>query len=307
MEVKDKVTIVNISQKVFFPSTNDVINKHAIEFHPAISWNYKKLGENKTEKNSIEFFKKPFNLYEQGISISTLCNYLGGDIKKDDFIVKKVFAKLKSYALQCADRVIADLCCHIILKTLNTKSDDEVIIYFIEKSASDKMLGRLGSLYLNLEKVIICFLSFEPEDMFTNIISSQTGKLNFDLHRLMTRESEEPLGPYPGSSDESLKQTFFYKPRVDANDKILPIRLDFFSQGLTEIQIEEKCRYVIENIFQTDTNERTFYRVLERNDSPVVLLPIGFIEAKKRWDRYKKTSRSEYEVFINTEINKQGD
>lgn len=299
----DNIRIVNISQKTFLPSTDNIINNHAIEFYPVISWNEKKLGENNINHNNLNFFKMPFKLYERGISISTLCNYLGGTIRKDDFLVKKVFAKLKSFALQCADRVIADLCCQVILKTFQkATSDDEDIICFIEKSASDKMLGRLGSLYLSLDRLTVCFLSYEPEDMFTNIISSQTGKLSFDLHRLMTRENEEPLGPYPGSSNKSLRQTFFYKPRLDSNVEVLPIRLDFFVQGITEIQIEKKCNDVIEKIFKSDTGERLPYQVLGTENSPSVLLPAGFVAAKERWNEYTQKGLSDYDVFVEREV-----
>lgn len=299
--ITSKIRIVSISQKTFLPESDNIVSNHSIEFYPAISCNEKHLNESNTYNDKIHYFKLPFTLYESGISISTLCNYLGGTIKKDDFMVKKVFTKLISFAKQCADRVIADLCCQVIIKTSNSRQDDEQFIYFIEKSASDKMLGRLGTLFLDLRMVTICFLSYEPEDMFTNIISSQTGKLNFDLHRLMTRESDEPLGPYPGSSNDSLKQTFFYKPTIK-DAKILPIRLDIFAQGLTEKDINEKCSLVIDNIFRADTRERIPHSIFTRETSPAVMLPLGFVKAKDRWKEYENKLTSPYNTFVEKEI-----
>lgn len=299
--MNDITNIVSISQKIFFPEKENILKEHSVNFYPAISWNKKRLKENITNAE-IQCFKLPFTLYESGISISTLCNYLGGNIKKDDFLLKKVFAKLRSFASQCADRVIADLCCQVIIRTI--KDNSEHIIYFIEKSASDKMLGRLGSLYLDLSKVTICFLSYELEDMFTNIISSQTGKLNFDLHRLMTRENEEPLGPYPGSSEDSLNQTFFYKPSIVKN--LLPLRLDIFAQGLTEKEIKDKCDLIIKNIFMAGTSEGIAVPIYKKKKtSPYVFLPDGFIKARDRWEEFGEDDVIAYDMFNDMFIKRE--
>lgn len=287
------VKIVNITNHTYFPDNDELLKQlkfgeFKYEFIPAIIYTEKMLGDDNISIPKLELPIKLFSLYEAGTSISLLKGYFGPEFKKDELVlVKKAFQKLKNFASPCAERVTADLCCQNILRTIKNTKDEEIIYFFIEKSATDKMLGRLGSLYLDLSKIIICFLSYEPEDLMTTVMSSQTGKLHFDIHRLMPSESYDKLGPYPGSPEDAIKQTYFYKPRaVDPSAEFLPIRFDIFAQGLSETNIEEKSNE-IQKIFENG-KERSRYSIGKN----YVLLPIGFHRAKEAWKEslYSKES-----------------
>jgi len=287
--------IVSITHHTYFPDNDDLIKQlksegeFKFEFIPTIMYTIKTVDNVSisTLKPSRESLKS-FSLYETGTSLSVLKEYFGPEFKKDELVlVKKAFQKLKSFASPCVERVIADLCCQIILETI-TKDDEG--IYFIEKSATDKMLGRLGSLYLDLRNITICFLSYAPDDLMTTVMSSQTGKLHFDIHRLMSSVSYGKFGPYPGSSEDAIKQTYFYKhPSISEEflpipAEFLPIRFDIFAQGLSESDIEEKSEKIIK-IFE-DKSERLLHSV----GKSYILLPIGFKHAKDAWEKelYKK-------------------
>lgn len=283
--------IISITHHTYFPDNDDLLKQlkskssFKYEFIPSIIYT-KKISNNLTPP-ILELPPKSFSLYEAGTSLSLLKGYFGSEFKKEELtLVKKAFQKLKNFATPCAERVITDLCCQIILKTIKEIKDGE-IIYFIEKSATDKMLGRLGSLYLNLENIIICFLSYTPDDLMTTVMSSQTGKLHFDIHRLMSSDLYDKVGPYPGSPEDAIKQTYFYKPGpIHPNAEFLPVRFDIFAQGLSEDDIEKKSDKIRE-IFENES-ERIPYPI----GGNYALLPIGFELAKKAWEQelYKKES-----------------
>ena len=283
--------IVNITYHTYFPDNDELLKQlksgeFKYEFIPAVIYTEKKVGDDNISIPKLELPLKLFSLYEAGTSISLLKGYFGPEFKKDELVlVKKAFQKLKYFASPCAERVTADLCCQNILRTIKDTKDGDYL-FFIEKSATDKMLGRLGSLYLDLTRIIICFLSYEPENLMTTVMSSQTGKLHFDIHRLMLSEYGK-FGPYPGSPEDSIKQAYFYKPRpIDPSAEFLPIRFDIFTQGLSESDIEKKSDEII-RIFENE-KERSRYSIGKN----YVLLPIGFHRAKEAWKEslYSKES-----------------
>ncbi len=147
------------------------------------------------------------------------------------------------------------------------------MVFFIEKSASDKMLGRLASLQLNLDNIIICFLTFDPPDLMTIAMSNQTSKLHFDINRLMSSDDPSFFGPYPGNSEDSLIQTYFHRPPTaeEGGGEYSPMRFDIFSQGLRIGEIEEK-KEKIEQIFSSSEDTETEQTKTE----PRKLMPKGW-------------------------------
>jgi len=290
-----EIKIINISHRTYTLNDEDLLklaanNKFRYKFIPLVVYNKKTFqGEDLTVPPFPKSFnnKTPFTLYELGIPITILRSYMGSrNIEKDDLIsAKKAFKKLKNFASQCHERILADLFCEIILSEIEKESSSKHIIFFVEKSASDKMFGRLASLYLDLDKVTICFLVFDPSDLMTTVMSYQTGKLHFDIHRLMTTDTSEPLGPYPGDSEDSLVQTYFYKPaKLPRGGEYCPIRLDIFAQGLLKDKIEEK-KDLIRRVLHSESSSDTY---ADGTSEPRILKPIGFRELTEFLKRQEK-------------------
>lgn len=269
--------------------------KFGYRYIPTVIWVEKPLGE-VIRKPEYKYFKSPFSLHESGTLISLLEGYFGTEFNKSNLAsVKRAFRMLENLASPCADRVIADLCCQIILYSINSNRGID-LIFFVEKAATDKMLGRLGFLYLDLSNVTICFLSYSPRDLMTTVMSSYTGKLYFDLHRLLISESYGKIGPYPGSSEDSLMQTFFYRASpIKPPAEFLPIRFDIFAQGLSDTEIEAKSEKILKIL--EDSSEIIEYPIGEK----FVKLPEGFVHVKNAWKEYiekgvKETLKNEWKL-----------
>jgi len=285
-----EVTIINIKHKTFTPDNEEMLklvksNNFKYKFIPVVVYNKKSSGKNDLSTPSLVTFHAyyPFTLYELGTPIAILRNYMGTAMSKEDLAsAKRAFKGLKQFASQCHERVTADLCTQVILREIKALPIDRHLVIFIEKSASDKMLGRLGSLYLNLEKVTICFLVFEPSDLMTAVMSYQTGKLHFDIHRLMSSDVSDLLGPYPGDYEDSLTQTYFYKPSsTSGGGEYRPMRLDLFTQGLLRDRIEEKKDEIREILHPESPDKES----LGRDSEPRLLLPYGFRELEEFLER----------------------
>lgn len=196
-------------------------------------------------------------------------------------VAGKAYRKLKAYANRCAERVLADLNCALLLKTLN--SDDQ-FIFFIEGPPSNKIVARLGYLYPSLENLTICFLSFKPEDLLTSVMSFQAGRLEYDIHRLLLGDRTDFLGPYPGTSAESLIQTYFYRPpELSPGIKVSPLRIDIFTQGLMESEFYDKKEIIRKKL--EDGSWTTSYTVKHPIET---ILPTGLRTALESWKHYKK-------------------
>ncbi len=136
------------------------------------------------------------------------------------------------------------------------------------------MLGRLASLQLNLDNIIICFLTYDPPNLMTIAMSNQTSKLHFDINRLMSSDDPGFFGPYPGDSEESLIQTYFHKPSPVEEDggEFSPMRLDIFSQGLRIDEIDNNKKLVKE-IFSDSKNIDSKE---QKRTGPRKLVPMGW-------------------------------
>lgn len=291
------IRIVNIRHKTYTMDDKDILlltklngNKFRYKYVPIVAFNNKTSGKDDLTKPILESFDNntPFSLYQLGTPIAILTKFMGNNkIKKEDFVsARKAFRELKNFAAQCYERTIADLCCKVILGEIKTKEDDEEIVFFLEKSASDKMLGRLATLNLNLDKITVCFLISSPSDLMTTVMSNQTGRLRFDVNRLMATDSTDFLGPYPGDYEDSLVQSYFYRPsplNESAAGNYTPLRLDIFAQGLLIKDIEKKKEMIKKLLDPKSADIETDSKKLE----PRTLLPFGFGDLEGFLDRQK--------------------
>lgn len=284
MERNKEIEIVNIRQKTYILRDEEIIkllqtkrDNFCYRYIPVVFYNSKISQVDKLSTPQIKTFNThiPFSLYELGTPISILKSYMGNKIEKEDLLsVKRAFKGLKNFASQCYERVIADLCCQVILESIDNTPENRQLLFFVEKSASDKMLGRLATLNLNLDDLTICFLVYTASDLMTSVMSTQTGKLHFDIHRLMNMDTTDYLGPYPGDAEESLIQTYFYKPT-----DYRPMRVDIFAQGLLRDKIEAK-KELIRSILNPDSEKKDSIHH-PKTPEPKLLIPYGFWELEE--------------------------
>ncbi len=278
--------VISVSHYIKWSEIPDILEKGRFEYIPATAYVVQNEGPERAVRPELLYFGKAFSLWELNLSIELLCKYAGDEIRRKEElkVAKKAYLKLRNFANRCAERVLADLTCAVLLKTWNNSTDQ--FIYFMEGPPSDKILARLSCLYPSLENLTICFISFKPEDLITAVMSFQTGRLQFDFHRLIIEEITGFQGPYPGTSEESLVQTYFYRHReVRPGKKVSPIRVDIFCQGLLESDIEDK-KEIIRKKIEDETWTSPY--IIEH---PVeVLLPKGLIMVIDSWkERYDKT------------------
>lgn len=276
--------VISASQYIKWSEISDIREKGKFEYIPAIVYVVQKEKPDKTDKTTLLYFDKPFSLWELNLPIEVVCKYAEDEIghKEELKVAKKAYLKLRNFANRCSERVLGDLYCALLLKTLN--STDQ-FIYLFEGPPSNKVLARFGYIYPSLKNVTICFISFKPEDLITSLLSFQTGKLQFDIHRLMSKEVTGFLGPYPGTSEESLIQTYFYRhPDLRPGKKVSPLRIDIFSQGLLESDFEDK-KDIIKNKLE-DVKWSSHYPI---EHSIETILPKGLIMALDSWkEKYDK-------------------
>lgn len=268
--------IIGISYKVKWLDIQEVGRKGKFKFVPAV--NYKIDGSSEVK---LVNYPDSLQLFTKGVSMELLAKYSDQDIKKEEFkVAQRAYRKLRDFAYRCADRVIADLICGIILQY---SGEGENVIYIIQKPPSDKIMGRLGYLYLPIKELTILFISWRPEDLITNVMQHKTGKLEFDLHRLMSEEKEGLVGPYPGNPTETLKQTYFYSPPKQGKRGLFPIRIDIFSQGLLESDFRGKEK-VLEKLLQ----ERNLTPPFELKEGIFIRLHRGLKDCIDAWQHHEK-------------------
>ncbi|MCK4528506.1 hypothetical protein KAW18_14130 [candidate division WOR-3 bacterium] len=287
--------VISVSHYIKWSEIPDILEKGRFEYIPATAYVVQNEGPERAVHPELLYFPKAFSLWELNLSIELLCKYAGDEIRRKEElkVAKKAYLKLRNFAKRCAERVLADLSCALLLKTWNSVDQ---FIYFMEGPPSDKILARLSYLYPSLKNLTICFISFEPKDLITSVMSFQTGRLQFDIHRLISEEITGFQGPYPGTSEESLVQTYFYRhPEVRPGKKVSPIRVDIFCQGLLESDIEDK-KEIIRKKIEDETWTSPY--IIEH---PVeVLLPKGLINVIDSWKEFDKTLES----VLKTQIRK---
>ncbi len=268
--------VVTISHRVKWLGIQDIARMGTFAFAPAV--NFK---SDDSANPQLLKYVSPFQLFSKGLSMELLIRYSMPDMKKEEFkVAERAYHQLRSFAARCADRVIADLVCGIVLQH---SGQSEEVVYVVQRPPSDKIVGRLGYLYLPVERLTILFVAWEPMDLITNVMRYQTGRLEFDLHRLMSEEKEVLFGPYPGSPAETLKQTYFYRPPRHGKKRPFPLRIEVFSQGLLESDLEGKGE-IVRDLLQ----EKNLTPPFQVSDGAFVRLPRGLKDCLDAWTVHEK-------------------
>ena len=292
--------IVNIRHRNYIPSNEELLilfrsDKFRYKFTTVVAYNIKTSGKNDlTNPQKVSFDnEKPFTIYRAGVSIAVLRAYSGNKIDKNKLLsARGAYRELENLASQCSERITADLCCQIIVEKIVENHSNKNLVFFTERSASNKMLGRVAALQLNLDNVTICFLTFNPSGLMTVVMSKQTSKLHFDINRLMSYDTLEFFGPYPGDSEDSLIQTYFHRPPPveEGGGEYSPMRFDIFSQGLRRDEIDNKKEIVKEIFFDSkDTDSKE-----QKKTGPRKLVPMGWRDLKEYLDEQNDDIREKF-------------
>lgn len=213
----------------------------------------------KINDEDINFFKidRPIEIFKENMNYGKLRNI----ISSDDSVLTipgKAYQKMMQYVSQNNNKVIADMLMNIIVKIinrLNTDCPDAHNVFFIDSIDMNKIIGRLGYLYIKSETNTIAFLTYKSKGLLTDTLNTGNEKVVFDIHYFdRTEHKKEEHSPIiPNDYMESLTQAVFY--RIQSNETLSPLRCDVFSQGISTSQIQEKVDK-LQEIF-TDTNNMT--------------------------------------------------
>lgn len=203
-------------------------------------------------KKTPELFStnNPFSFFYDHMSLKELDNMSHKERADISFLQnpQESYLRLQFLAANNMEGVLADLISTVIVNKIKKFCDQqEKNIFFINRLHSDKLIGRLGYLYLNLNKNIISFVTYKASDLITNVACIGRPFIQFDINYFSYNPERERSDIYPCDYRESLLQTFLYN--LNHNDdstknKLPPLRLDLFSQGLSNKQIKDNAEEV---------------------------------------------------------------
>jgi len=185
------------------------------------------------------------------------------------------------------DKVIADLIsCLIVekIKEFQNNNKDEENYFFISDLGSNKLIGRLGYLYLNQERNTISFVIYKGNKLITNILSKESNSMEFDINyfKLAQDMKTDRSEIIPENPMESLTQTVFFQVS-DSQRKNIILRMDLFSQGITKNIIGEKVHAINTIVAETSNLSEPFP---DSSTSEMVRIPKVLFSSMKAMDDY---------------------
>lgn len=202
--------------------------------------------------------RRPIEIFRENMDYGSLRNIVHGD---ENFlsIPGKAYDQMRSYINQNVNKVIADMITHIVVHTIRElkKEDPHArTTFFIDSTDTNKIIGRLGYLYLQSESNTIAFVTYKAGGLLTDILNERNERVQFDINYFKRQENagEKHSAVIPNDYMESLTQIVFYNPTPkDAEMPISPLRCDILSQGISTSQIQKKVS-AIERILTDPIN-----------------------------------------------------
>lgn len=208
----------------------------------------------KVNEEKVKFFlvERPIEIFHENMDYINLKNIVQGEDKDISFlsIPGKAYNKMQKYINQNVNKVMADMITYIVVKVireLKGENFDAKNIFFIDSPDTNKIIGRLGYLYLESNFNTISFVTYKAGGLLTDILNCGNEKLAFDINYFKKEERKGEIcsGIIPNDYMESLTQTVFFQiPNIEA--ELSPLRCDILSQGLSKRQIQEKVNAVQE-------------------------------------------------------------
>lgn len=190
--------------------------------------------------------KRPIEVFRENMDYRNLKNIIQGEDKDISFlsIPGKAYSKMQNYTNKNVNKVIADMITCIIVKIickLREEDSNAKNIFFIDSMNTNKIIGRLGYLYLESEFNTISFVTYKSGGLLTDILNNGNEKLTFDINYFKQGERKERMYSeiIPNDYMESLTQTVFFK-LPNSEEQLSPLRCDILSQGISKNEIQEK-------------------------------------------------------------------
>lgn len=192
---------------------------------------------------------RPMEVFRENMNYGNIAN---NEKKGVSFLTipGKAYSKMQQYANRNVNKVMADMITYIvtkITKELNEKNPDANNIFFINSTDTNKIIGRLGYLYLENRNNTIAFVTYNTGGLLTDILNEGNEKLQFDINYFKdeihkNRTLSEII---PNDFMESMTQTVFFNI-PNREEELVPLRCDILSQGISKNDIRNKVQKISE-------------------------------------------------------------
>lgn len=192
------------------------------------------------------YIKRPIEIFHENMDYRNFRNMIQGEEQSVSFlsIPGKAYEKMQAYVNQNVNKVIADMITSTVVRIICKLKDDDPEaknIFFIDSTDTNKIIGRLGYLYLESKFNTISFVTYKAGGLLTDVLNNGNEKLLFDINyfKKEERKSKTYSEIIPNDYMESLTQTVFFKI-PNAESELSPLRCDILSQGISKKEIQEK-------------------------------------------------------------------
>lgn len=238
------------------------------------------------------YIKSPFIIFSSGMKRNHVENIfkIHGESTQLLSDYGKSYQILTQIVNKNMDKVIADLISSIIvekIKGFQSNNKDEDNYFFISDLGSNKLIGRLGYLYLNQERNTISFVIYKGNNLITNILSKEFNSLEFDINyfKLVQDMKNNQSEIIPENPMESMTQAVYFQISGSQRNNII-LRMDLFSQGITKNNIRKKVDDINAIVAKTSNLSEPFQ---DSSTSEMVRLPKVLFSSMKAMDNYYST------------------
>lgn len=239
------VNIFGICAEGYKSSINDIVKSGNYDVVPAVF-----VSDGK--KSEKYFYKKPFRIFEKNMDLEFVGNIVSKYEDNLNFfkLPRESYKKLTSVVDKNLEKILADMVSTQIMRLLEDHKDEENII-FISNMPSDKIIGRLGYLFLDYKKTTIAFIFHKPSHLMTNIVNK--GLLEFDFNYSFGEDKHIAGTISPDNNTHGMLTSFLYNISLKTDKPVAPLRIDIFSQNMSIKDISNKCE-VIDGILSESKN-----------------------------------------------------
>lgn len=229
--------VYGICEGDYKSSVNDIITKGRYDAVPTVF-----IAD---ESNvQIIYYDTPFKIFERNMDLELVKNIVSQYEDNIKFLQTpgEAYRKLTKVVTKNLEKIIADMIATQIMIKIKEHPESR-LIFFIENLTSEKVIGRLGYLFLDYTNVTIAFVTYKSQDLMTNIINKNY--LDFDLNYSFANKNIAG-NVDPDNNSQSMIVSFFYNIPLKIEKHISPLRVDIFSQNLSISEITKKKELIEE-------------------------------------------------------------
>ncbi len=239
------------------------------------------------EKPREMYLNRPIEILQRNMQYRELESILknsDGNISAMS-IPGKANRQMQSIVNREVEKVLADMMTSVIVRVIEELGPGEENVFFIENQGNDKLLGRLGYMYLDNIRNTFCMITYKTSGLLTDTMRNGSQILEFDIDYFKRHEKEQSE-VVPRDFMESLLQTVLYRMKTSEED-ILPLRCDIFSQGISNKEIQNKVERVHEILSVPKNLTPPFAESAEHG--PYVMIPYVLYHCMDAAEFYKGT------------------